>query len=440
MRSDFKNHIKKENFFSKGEKVILAISGGVDSVVLLHLLQDIDVKITCAHVNYNLRGSESDKDELFVKSLCKKLAIPLEILSVDTKSIAKKKRKGTQEVAREIRYEWFDKLRSKLNGSKIITAHHKDDSVETFFINLIRGTGTKGLTGIHKNRNDICRPLLFTSKLKIRNFAQEEGIEFRQDLSNFEDKYLRNNLRNRILPLFEEVQPSFFNSMEKNMNRIRHAQDALNYSHSIILEKYVEEKETEIRISKDLFSIEGSAYFLHEILSSFGFTESQVEDILGQPAVGKSFVTDLATLYIERDSVLVNLEKRNEFKKVSYSIGPDMATKNLPIRLIFSEGLISDLELNSDSKYAFIDKEKLKFPLTLRLWEDGDKFQPLGMHGKKLISDFLTQIKVETSQKRNQWILLSGCKIVWVVGHRLGHEYRITDKTKTFVKIWCDGE
>ena len=440
MHDEFKNHLENEQFFSKGEKVILALSGGVDSVVLLHLLMDIDVKVTCAHVNFNLRGVESDKDEIFVKNLCEKLNVPVEILNVDTKSLAKEKKMGTQEIAREIRYEWFEKLLVKLDCSKLITAHHKDDSVETFFINLIRGTGVKGLVGIHKNRNKICRPLLYVSKVKIRNFAQEESIEFRQDLSNFEDKYLRNNLRNRILPLFEEVQPSFFKTMEKNMHRIRQSQDALNYSRAIILEKYVEVKNDKSIISKDLFSIEGSAFFLHDILSKFGFTESQVEDILEAPSVGKKFVTNSSILYIERDSLIVEkLQIQNKSEEI-FTIDSSLNTKSLPINLKFTEGKIEELKLNRDEKNIFVDKEKLTFPLTLRFWKDGDKFWPFGMHGKKLVSDFLTQIKVDASQKRKQWVLLSGDKIIWVVGHRSGHEFRITGKTSTFVKIVLNGE
>jgi len=279
--------------------------------------------------------------------------------------------------------------------------------------------------------------LSFASKLEIRNFAEKENIKFRLDQSNFEDKYLRNNLRNRILPLFEEAQPSFSETMVKNMGRIQQAIDALDFSIEVIKKKYVIENDEEISISKNLFKEKGHEFFLHALIGNFGFTESQIDNILNGGQVGNKFVTNEAILYIERDSLVLKKSIEEINTEELFRITEKFDTKNLPIKMDFFVDGIENFSLDKNVNVALLDFEKINFPLTLRRWNDGDKFKPLGMQGKKLVSSFLTHEKVKSYEKKDQWVLLSDDEILWVVGHRISDDFKISKKTKKFLKILC---
>ncbi|MFT4660425.1 MAG: tRNA(Ile)-lysidine synthase [Patiriisocius sp.] len=424
-----------ERYFQKNQKVLLAISGGVDSVVLFHLLLDEKVDLHCAHVNFQLRKEDSNEDEKFVKELCERNNVPLKILHTDTKKYAKENKYSIQESAREIRYRWFEELMREMKCNALITAHHKDDSIETFFINLVRGTGLKGLTGIKTIHVEIFRPLLFASKEEIEKFAQAENISFQQDASNFDDKYLRNNLRKNIIPKFKEAQNSFAKIMVENMDKLSVVQKILEEKEKDVFSQYVKNESEKIIISKSITKEIGASHFLYVLLSKYGFNKSHVQDILANPEVGRSFYSVKKELNIERESFVISSKSVTELESETYWIQDDLNVNHLPISLKISVFQSEKITFENDNNIVNLNRDKLQFPLQLRLWNDGDKFQPLGMKGKKLVSDFLREQKVFSATKRQHWVIVSGEEIAWVVGQRIGNSYRIKEDTSNVLKL-----
>ncbi len=430
MNKQFKKHILTENYFQSNEKVLLAISGGVDSVVLFHLLLTCDIKLHCAHVNYQLRDDASDGDEAFVRKLCEQNNIPIHVLKKDTERFANENKMGIQEAAREIRYQWFDELMNDTGVKKLITAHHADDNIETFFINLIRGTGLKGLTGIDKNKNNIIRPLLFASKNEILDFASMNNIEFRQDKSNFENKYLRNKLRNIVLPEIKNISNYFDITMAKNMDRLKASQRFISHQLVQYSEKYIKIFSREIQLSKEILKDQNASFILYELIKPYGFNGSQCQQILNEIQVGGKVVSESYILTVDRDYFLISPIEEAKCTDEIYNISEDLDTSHLPFSLQIQKFEKKNYRLSRDPSYGLMNFDKLKFPLTIRKWKDGDKFQPLGMKGKKLVSDFLTQEKVTINHRKDQMVLLSDENIVWIVGRRVSELYKLDGGTE----------
>ena len=426
MKDRFLHNIKNLDLFSKEDKLILAISGGADSVALACLLKDTGFNFVLAHCNFKLRGSESDNDEVFVKNLAEKMELECYVKSFNTESFSKKNKISLQMAARELRYCWFEELRKEIDAKYVLVAQHKDDDLETFFINLIRGSGIKGLLGIKSKRDKIVRPLLIFSRKQIENYLSIKKQKFRNDSSNSDVKYLRNNIRHHLIPLIKDMNPSFENTLSKEVDFLNEIYNVFMSNFEIIKEELIEmtEKGCEIDKSK-LLSIQNNKIFLREIITPFGF--SQCDKILEscRSISGKLFFSHTHKLLVDRKKLIITEIKKEknlfieleEFDNLTY-----------PISLRFRNS--DQNQFITDKNIVFLDKEKLTFPLRLRKWKNGDFFYPIGMNGKKKLSDFFIDNKFTQFDKEDCYLLCSGEDIVWIVGHRMDDRFKISDDTK----------
>ena len=426
MKDSFLKNIKDLDLFSKGDKLILAISGGADSVALACLLKETGYNFVLAHCNFKLRGNESDNDEVFVKNLAEKMELECYVKSLNTESYSKKNKISLQMAARELRYCWFEELRKEIDAKYILVAQHKDDNLETFFINLIRGSGIKGLLGIKSKRDKIVRPLLIFSRKQIENYLSIKKQKFRNDSSNSDVKYLRNNIRHHLIPLIKDMNPSFENTLSQEVDFLNEIYNVFMTNFENIKEELVEmtEKGCEIDKSK-LLSIQNNKIFLREIITPFGF--SQCDKILEscRSISGKLFFSHTHKLLVDRKKLIITEIKKEknlfieleEFDNLTY-----------PISLRFRNS--DQKQFNTNKNTVFLDKKKLIFPLTLRKWKQGDFFYPLGMNGKKRLSDYFIDNKFTQFDKEECYLLCSGEDIVWIIGHRMDDRFKITDDTK----------
>lgn len=427
MKERFKEHIKTKLPFLIEGRLLVAISGGLDSVVLTHLLNQIGGRISLAHCNFNLRGDESDGDEQFVLDLADSLELEVFIQSFDTESYAKKHGLSIQMAARELRYDWFRDLAASLGYDHILTAHHADDNLETFLINLSRGTGLDGLTGIPEQNENIVRPLLPFSRREIEDFAKEHKLKWREDSSNAQTKYLRNALRHELIPKLKELNPQFLQNFGKTQ---QHLQD----SSQLITDRI---QEISKGLDLNIISVERIQQlsrpkaYLYGLLKQYGFTEW--DDIVGllDAQSGKQVFSHTHVLLKDREHLILKAREKPRLDK-QFTVYERDTSITEPFKMEISTvnklGGTSKLQL-------YVDKEKLKFPLTIRKWEKGDYFYPLGMRGKKKLSKFFKDEKYSLFDKEQQWLLCSDHEVVWIVGKRGDDRFKVTDSTKKLVKF-----
>ena len=419
-------YINKKNLFSKKHQLLLAISGGADSVLLFTALRVLGYNIVLAHCNFNLRGEDSDKDEMFVRELGKKFGVKYHIKSFKTKEYAQNNKISIQMAARQMRYKWFDELLLSEKLDFILTGHHKDDNIETFLINLIRGTGISGLCGIKLKSKNIVRPMLKISKQEIESYLVDNKIKFRNDRSNSETKYIRNKIRHQLIPLIREINSNIDDtitneiSIFSGVNKV-FQQQVGKVRGSILIE---ENGTYKIKIS-DLNSLNNIEVFLFELLKPFGFSQTNQIIKAMHNHSGKVFFSDTYQLIIDREYIIISLflEPQKEFK---IHENETIIKEPLNIKLTICSKKI----LNSYQNTAQINFDKLSFPLCLRKWKFGDKFRPLGMRKFKKVSDFFIDQKFSILDKQRQWILCSDDSIVWIVGHRIDDRYKIDSNTK----------
>lgn len=395
------------------DKILVALSGGADSVALLCLLQTLGYECEAAHCNFHLRGEESDRDETFVRQLCAKRQVPLHTIHFDTLRTAEERHISTEMAARELRYEWFEKIRTKSNANVIAVAHHQDDSVETLLLNLIRGTGINGLRGIRPKNGHIVRPLLCLDRNEIINYLNRIGQDYVTDSTNLQDEYTRNKIRLNLLPMMQEINPSVKESI---LNTAEHLNEA-----SAIYKKGIEEGIQRVRTAKGihigtLMHEPAPKTLLFEILYPLGFNATQVEDICraleGQP--GKVFTSGHWRVVKDREYLLIETCQQ--------------ATQ--PTLTMEERILTPDFIIPRDKTVACFDADKLMLPLSLRLWQKGDYFIPFGMKGRKKISDYMTDRKFSLLRKEQQWVLCCGNDIIWLVGERTDNRFRIDENTR----------
>ena len=439
MLNEFLQHITKELPFLKDKKLLIAISGGIDSVVLTHLFYELEYSISLAHCNFRLRGKESDGDEAFVEDLAKKLDIPVFIKKFDTLQFASEEKLSVQLAARKLRYDWFNKLLQQKQYDYLLTAHHADDAVETFLINLSRGTGLDGLTGIPKQNGKIIRPLLPFSREQIEKYAKEQNIDWREDSTNEETKYLRNKIRHKIIPILKELNPNFLNGFSKTQDNLQGirviADDRIEEVSKDVISESADKSVIQFNIEK-LKELSNPKAYLFEMLKKYGFTEwNDVENLLNTQS-GKYVYSNSHKLLKDRGFLLLSkiidsiseavffIEKDNLFLK----------TEKIALKITEIDKPISSLKA-LPSTSILIDKDLLKFPLIVRKWKEGDYFYPFGMKGKKKISKYFKDQKISNFEKENSWLLCSENDIVWVVGQRSDDRFKITDKTKHIVQI-----
>lgn len=431
MLTKFQYHIEQNFSQLKDKKLLLAVSGGIDSMVLLDLFYKLRFDICVVHCNFQLRGKESDGDEMLVRETCQDSYIPYFIESFDTLEFAKENKLSIQLAARKLRYDWFQEIIS-LGFDYVLTAHHLDDNVETFLINFTRGTGLEGLTGIPAQNGNIIRPLLPFSRLEIENYALENKIQWREDSSNASDKYFRNKLRHDIVPILKELNTGFLDSLQNTLHHLQQAESLVDDASKLMYEKVVEEKENRLEIHlKPLLQFQNYKAYLYQWLKKYGFSAwNDIYDLV-EAQSGKQVFSETHVLLKDREKLI--LTERKSIDKSEVFIIESLDSKvNIPLKLRFSKG-VNIFETHSNC--IFVDENKLKFPLTIRKWQEGDCFYPSGMNGKKKLSKYFKDEKYSLLDKENQWLLCSEDQIVWVIGKRADNRFTSKETTQNNIKI-----
>ncbi|MBR4951508.1 MAG: tRNA lysidine(34) synthetase TilS [Alistipes sp.] len=440
---EFEKYVADNELFTHDDKILLTVSGGVDSMVLMSLTAAAGYRFGVAHCNFQLRGKESDEDELLVEHEATRLGVEFFNKRFDTTAEMERTGESMEMAARRLRYAWFRELCDEHGYTVIAIAHHINDSIETFFINMLRGTGLRGLTGINNHVGRIVRPLMFTNRKEIHDYAVAHRIPFREDSSNRSTKYLRNKVRIGLIPMLKEITPQFTTIMRRNVSRLSQAQDFISSAMSII-KRDVIEQDGNIRTIK-VQSINPSLprnFVIYEILSEeYGFKGDVVDALchaLDNNSTGRRFYAREWVAVVDRGDIVVSPIAEDDDCEVvverrtlrSYVGGSVLYYQYCDIDFIDT--------LDQGENVALIDADKLKYPLRLRRWREGDWFQPFGMSGRKKISDYLIDKKVSMAQKSRQFVLLSGDDIVWVVGRRLDDRFAVTKRTERVLRIVRD--
>lgn len=434
--TQFQTFITENQLFRKDAKILLAVSAGVDSVVLCHLFNQTKLNFGIAHCNFKLRNRAADEDEAFVAKLAQKLAIPFFSTAFDTQAYARKEKISIQMAARALRYEWLENIRQQFDFQYIVTAHHLNDSIETFFYNFAKGAGIRGLQGISAQNGYLIRPLIFATKQDILDFAHANHILFREDASNQEDKYARNKIRHRVLPVFQGLNPKFEQTARENLEHIRQALYLYDFAIDQLQQQLVTRSESEVRIDAQGLS----AYpafaktLLYEWLRPMGFQPRQIGRIL-QAGTGAYFYSDSHCLLVDRTHFIIE-KLRVEPSERRFVIPIETKELHLPtgsFTIEYQNG--QPKTFTNDPFTVFLDAEKLRFPLILRHWKKGDYFYPLGLNGRQKLQDFFTNQKIPRLQKARIWILESGGEICWIMGYRLDERFKITTDTKKYIII-----
>ena len=411
----FKQNIEKQNLFSVTDKILATVSGGVDSVVLCYLLKKLNFRFEIAHFNFKLRGTESDQDEEFVKELANQLDVRFHTNSFDTGNYAKKNGVSTQMAARELRFKWFEELKKESQLDYILTAHHKNDNVETVLLNLVRGTGHKGLVGIESKRNDLIRPLLPFTKEEIVGYAKKNKINWREDVSNESNKYKRNLIRNKVIPLFEELNPNFVNTFSENISKFS--------EETLVLNSQLEQVSSPVLI-EEIGNHLSPLLSIWNWIEQYGFTYSDAKDIVASMSgeSGKKFISNTHQLIKDRDTlILQELDNKTNFEEIELNEVGEYKISDYKLKI----SLVKEVDFSLGERVAYFNASKLKFPLTIRKWEDGDKFQPLGMKGMKKVSDYLIDTKVSLNEKEKQLVVVSDNQIIWLAGKRVDERFKV---------------
>lgn len=433
MKEQIQQYIIQHQLLSGEKPVVVGISGGADSVALLHILVSLGYKCIAAHCNFNLRGDESFRDEQFTIDFTKRLQVPLCKISFETNKYAQENRLSVEMAARELRYRWFEELLNTYDADAVAVAHHRDDSVETLLINLTRGSGLTGLTGIKPKNGNVVRPLLCVSREDIYAYIENNGLEYVTDSSNSSDIYTRNFIRLKVIPLLEEINPSVKASLARTANHLYDA--SLIYNHSIEEARKVIIQNNRLSISA-LLSFPAPATILYEMLKPYGFSRTVCESIFTvlEKDSGKIFYSSTHRLLKDRSDLLIDVLSGEDNR--AYLINLEDDNVDLPVELKPEIVVIKeDYQIEKDKKFAYFDFDKLSFPLVLRHWQEGDWFVPFGMKGKKKISDYFSDKKFSLFDKEKTWLLCSGQDVIWIVGERTDNRYRIEKTTKRVLKL-----
>lgn len=433
MKEQIQQYIIQHQLLSGEKPVVVGVSGGADSVALLHILVSLGYKCIAAHCNFNLRGEESIRDEQFTTDFTQRLQIPLCKISFETNKYAQENRLSVEMAARELRYSWFEELLHTYDAEAVAVAHHRDDSVETLLINLTRGSGIAGLTGIKPKNGKVVRPLLCVSREDIFSYIEENSLEYVTDSSNSFDIYTRNFIRLKVIPLLEEINPSVKASLARTANHLYDA--SLIYNHSIEEARSVVMQNNRLSIPA-LLSFPAPATILYEMLKPYGFSRTVCESIFIalEKDSGKIFYSSTHRLLKDRSNLLIEILSYEDNR--AYLINPEDDNVDLPVELNSEIVVIKeDYQIEKDKKFAYFDLDKLSFPLVLRHWQEGDWFVPFGMKGKKKVSDFFSDKKYSLFDKEKTWLLCSGQDVIWIVGERTDNRYRIEKTTKKVLKL-----
>ena len=407
----FENYVAEHNICSHGDRILLAVSGGVDSMVMLSLFAQSGYRIGVAHCNFQLRGPEAEDDEQLVAECAEKRGVPHYNIRFDTLREMERTGESVQMAARRLRYDWFDSLCDEHGYTHIAIAHHGDDSVETFFINLLRGTGLRGLTGISVTNGRLIRPLLFSTRKEILDYALQKKIPFREDSSNASTKYLRNKIRLGIVPRIKEISPQFTETMTSNVERLTAAQGFIDRGMALLRQQVVLSRGDVHTIEVDRIDPMLPVQFVvYELLRGFHFNPEVINQLY------------------------------HSFENEGQSTGKHFYSRDYAAYIIRFERLeVDDLDtLQQPDNVALIDESKLRYPLRVRRWRDGDSFVPFGMSGHKKVSDFLVDSKVSLPDKRRQFVVVSDGEIVWIVGRRVDERFRVGSATENVLRLTAE--
>lgn len=424
------------------DRILVAVSGGADSVALLHLLVGAGLYCEVTHCNFSLRGDESDGDELFVRQLCDENNLICHVIKFDTVDVASKQKVSIEMAARDLRYNWFNALMAQHGMDVLATGHHGNDAIETFFLNLTRGTGIKGLAGISWKRGNLIRPLLFAQSADIIAYCKANGLAFRTDSSNIDTNILRNKLRHQIIPLFEDINPAFFQTMLSNMLLLSEVSEVFTNEVERFKETVVASEEGAVLISLSLLAKHPQRKsLLFEILRPYGFKGAVMDSILsgldGIP--GKQYFSETHRLVRDRYNLIL-VEREALTQPVFYIQAGEIAITS-PLKLairVFDR--TPDFKYSTHPEVAHFDADLIDFPLEIRSWKNGDQFQPLGMTHFKKLSDYFVNEKFTLIEKEKTWLLISNNDIIWVIGKRLDNRYKVTSLTKHVLEICVEGE
>ena len=436
----FEKYVERHELFSHEDKILLTVSGGVDSMVMLSIFVQLGYNIGVAHCNFGLRGKESDEDTEMVLRECEKLGIVCHSKRFDTEGEMARTGDSMEMAARRLRYEWFNELCREEGYAVIAVAHHANDSIETFFINLLRGTGLRGLTGINRQYGKVVRPLLYATRKDILEYALKNHIPYREDSSNRSTKYLRNKIRLGLLPMLQEINPRFTALMRGNLYRLNDAQRFIDVAIDRI-------REVALHSENGVDTIEVGAidpmyprdFVIYELLnSSYGFKGDVVEELnkaLKRGVTDRRFYSRNYVAYLDRGNIMVAPIEDNDDCEVIVERG-DMRSYCGNSVLYYEHTDIDNVnEYHLPSDVALLDEAKLQYPLRLRRWREGDSFIPFGMAGRKKVGDYLTDQKVPIVERKRQFVLVSGEDIVWIVGRRTDERFRVGNNTENILKI-----
>lgn len=438
MLKTFQNYTNANLSFLKDSKLLIAVSGGVDSVVLTHLCKASRLNVSIAHCNFNLRGDESDADEAFVIALADQLDIEVFVQPFDTKAFADQNKMSIQVAARELRYRWFQELSQQLEIDYILTGHHADDNLETFLINLTRGTGLDGLTGIPEVNNNIVRPLLKFSREAIESYAKNYDYTWREDSSNASTKYLRNKLRHDIIPVLKEINPEVLSNFNNTIANLNDTADVVEESVQAVLKRAIvsiDNTQISYKIS-EFIKVNNTKAYLFQVFKVYGFTQwDDMVDLLSAQS-GKQLFSSTHKLLKDRTClILTKIIKDENLTKKEASIVINDTSQSVETALghLTFETVLEAIK--SDVSTIYVDAKTLKFPLIVRHWKAGDYFYPLGMKGKKKLSKFFKDQKLSLLAKEKALLLCSKDQIIWVLNQRADDRFKVSDQTESILKI-----
>ncbi|MFN0276871.1 MAG: tRNA lysidine(34) synthetase TilS [Chitinophagales bacterium] len=444
----FKEFILEKKLLKKDEPVLLAFSGGIDSMVMTQLFHLCEYKFGIAHCNFQLRGSESDGDEAFAAHIAAHYNIPFYSMRFNTKKHQIENKLSLEEAARNLRYSWLEETRKTFHYAYIATAHHLNDSIETILLNLTKGTGIRGLQGIPSKNQNIIRPLLFSEKEEIKQFCEEHKLTYRTDTTNQSDDFQRNKIRNHVIPVLKEINPALEQTFAKNIRHFTQTNAIFREAADKKIKKIVQHRKDATYIPiNTLKNLLASATYLFEILNKFGFNEYQsVEIHENLSGSGKQFFSNTHRVIIDRNFLIVTSLHSEESKHIIIESGNTIIkTKYFNLHFEYSN-FHPGMQFNPSGEIAYFDADKISFPLTLRVWKKGDYMYPFGLYkknstektkkpAKKKISDLLTDIKIDLYEKENTFVLLEGDRICWLLKHRQDERFRLSPTTRKLLKI-----